>query len=240
MDNDKKPSPEWLQDLIVQYYIQKLLYRDAVDKDKYSLDTQRNIGADLRQEVRSKQGIIKPIEPKKLKPAYKHTTELKPASIPSKELPSATKPPLVPAHKKRKKLGEQYVSQLLQKKGCDVAIMKEGCGYGLFTLNADRNKALRYEVLVEAQTDSAVIGIEVSRTDKDKNVVSNINDTFADFYMIKICGMPGVYQVATNNLRELIKENCLKTVTLSCDDCDYTIAVMDKQVLLDNAQHIQP
>jgi hypothetical protein len=164
----------------------------------------------------------------------------KPEEEPSLSAPYETNINLIDRDQKAKKLGERYMAMLLRRNGRNATIMKEGQGYDINVQPPDRNNPMRYDIQVERQLRSPYIGIETFRVINGEKVASGINDTMADQYVVLVCGMPGIFQIPTKNLKAILNDHCLEEVTIPYENGCYYVSVIERQLLLDNALHLTP
>ncbi len=230
MDNNY--TPQHVKDKIVQEMLSQLM-PPQYDLDPYSLDSSPYYENDIFKPVKE------PVSANKLKPAShtskpaykkaKHPKELKPASksMLLQESPGT----------KAKVLGEKYVAGILEKYGCEVAIMQKGFGYDLLVLSADRNDIARFNVIVDRTPFNKGIEIETYRIDSNE-VLSDITNGLPDCYIFVICGTAGVYHISTEKLRALIKNQNAHEFIIETDTGEYKYCEINRQLLLNNSRHL--
>lgn len=236
---DKKSSPEWVQDMVAKAYIDRLLYRDDINTMQYSLDIPDYSKSLFQREGKTVDGVTTLSSASKpAKKAYTSPAKLKSAAKASKALRSATDIKFKPEKNRAKKLGEHYVARLFESKGYEVAMMPKGMGYDILVMPADFSKTMKVDVYVDQQINSPVIGIKICSEFLGDEFSIGINDTLADFYVIKICGAPGAYVIGTDALKNLVKEKTLKDTKVTPDNYQSTSAILNKKLVLDKAIYI--
>ena len=218
--DESKYLPQHIKDLLVQIDIDKLLRRPWLpEKEKCSLEPKHSWQNENISQKRKLKAQTKPVNP--VRKDLKHTA----TKISSEEMNRNTK---------AKTLAELYVAGLLLKMGSEVALMRKGVGYDMLVLTADK-KIERLNVVADRNVNSLYVGIETMRVVKGKTVL-DIDSTLADHYIIKICGTPGVYQIATNKLKQILKTRSQKRTTRPCDDGHYGVVLIDRELLLANCE----
>ncbi len=205
---DDNYTPQWIKDWQVQKDIDKLLGRTLIpEKEKYSLVPNPNCQNENISQKR------------KLKP------KTEPEEISSKEVYKNTR---------AKTLAELYLAEILLKMGSEVALMRKSVGYDMLVLTAD-NKIERLNVVADRNINSNYISIATRRVFNGK-IVMDIETTLAHYYLIKICGTTGLYQITTSKLREIVKEHGQKKTSLPCDNGYYESTRIDRDLLLSNCE----
>lgn len=211
--SDEYPyTPQYIKDIMLQNEIDKLLRRPWLpEEEKYSL------------EPRSK---------RQNESNGSHKRKLTTQTQSLRNEPVKTSIAEVDKNTKAKTLAELYVAGILLKTGAEVSLMHTGVGYDMLVLTAE-NRIERLNVIADRDVNSRYVGIETMRTVNGETVM-DIDNTLADHYLIKICGTPGVYQVTTNKLKQILKAHGQKKITVPCEAGHYEVIPIDRKILLAN------
>ncbi len=214
-------TPQWIKDWQIQKDIDKLLRRPWMsDEDLCSLEPRNSW---QNENTISHKGKLK-AQAKRLHPVRK-TQDHAPVKISSEE---------VYRNSRAKTLAELYLAGILLKMGSEVALMRKSVGYDMLVLTAD-NKIERLNVVADRNINSNYISIATRRVFNGK-IVMDIETTLAHYYLIKICGTTGLYQITTSKLREIVKEHGQKKTSLPCDNGYYESTRIDRDLLLSNCE----
>ena len=219
--NTDNYTPKWIRDWLVQDDINKLLRKPWMsEEDMCSLEPRNSW---QNENTISQKRKLKP-DTEAIKPVRK-TLDHVPAKISSEE---------VYRNSRAKTLAELYLAGILLKMGSEVALMRKSVGYDMLVLTAD-NKIERLNVVADRNINSNYISIATRRVFNGK-IVMDIETTLAHYYLIKICGTTGLYQITTSKLREIVKEHGQKKTSLPCDNGYYESTRIDRDLLLSNCE----
>jgi len=229
---DNKRTPAYVQDMIVQELIDRLIPPD-LDKDKYSLDQP------LYSENRNLKDIEEPRPARKLKSASRPSKPAYTYSKPALKLKSALESLVIKEglERKAKMIGEKYVAGIFETYGAETAIMQDGFGYNLLVLSRDKSELGRFNIIVDQMPHSAIIEFETYRIENNE-VISDINTELADGYIFVICGTPGFFHIDTKALRLLIESNNVHESFVKLKDGYFNKCGIDRNLLLNNLKYL--
>ena len=214
-------TPQYVKDAILEKELDKLFNRPWMsEKDKYSLG--HNPQWENKHAFSSKRKYIPQTSPPK--PTKKIL------SVISEQFKSGT----LTKDEKAKIYADLYVCGILLKTGAEVALMHKGVAYDLLVLTA-KNRIVRLNVIADRNLHSPNISIEIFHR-AGGETVTDIHTTLADHYIIKICGTPGVYQIATDKLKQILKTHEQKRFTLPCEGGNKVVTLIERKLLLANCE----
>lgn len=137
-------------------------------------------------------------------------------------------------------IGLRYIKCLLEKKGCKVVIPKEDNYpiryFEVYSPLGSNNSRIEIKT-VSNDVKSGSIGVVISRNINGYTLPAGAFTSPAEYFVFVVAGNPGAFGIQTIKLRQLIKEERYMKVVTN-DDGEYNIAVFNKQLLLDNCEHI--
>ncbi len=214
-------TPQYVKDAILEKELDKLFNRHwMAEKDKYSLEP--TLQCENKYTFSGK---------------IKHMPQTRPPKPTKKILNGISeqfKSGALTTDETAKIYADLYVCGILLKTGAEVAMMHKGVGYDLLVLTA-KNRIVRLNIITDRHLHSPNISIEIFRSAGGKTV-TDIHTTLADNYIIKICGSPGVYQIATSKLRLILKAHGKKRITLPCERGNTVVMLIDRKLLLANCE----
>ena len=230
MAKDKDYTSQYIKDRIVDEMIKELM-PPKYDLDPYSLDSAPFYENDIFKPIRE------PVPTTRLKPASHKSKPAYKKSKGPKELKSASKSMLrESADRKAKMIGEKYAAGILEKYGCQTAIMQKGFGYDLLVLSANREDIARFNVITDRNSGSKFVEIETFWI-RNNEVITDITNGLPDCYLFVFCGTPGFYHIATDKLRDLIAENCQESISSDLSD-NRRYCEIDRDLLINNSRYL--